>query len=1155
MIKRGFLKRLEDLCNIAKAIFMLVIIGTCILQSSEANATLWGKYSGNPVFSSSGSGAWDDPLIGSSVLKDDSEPVDKYKMWYVGGETVAGEGMSIGYATSSDGANWVPYPSNPVMTHGNTWDMNGFSGINVIKDGSTYKLWYEGVDNNGVNQIGYATSSDGINWTPYQNNPVFSPDVNGSWDDDDVGNPWIIKEGSSYKMWYWGDNQQTDIDQIGLATSNDGITWQRSENSAVLAPNPAIVWENGEGVGTPKVTRNASGYIMAYHAADQSGTIRIGLATSSDGATWIKSNNNPILNIGIGTDWDGVSIVTASLIEDDSTFKLWFMGVDSAGTIKVGLATPRISFIGISKSVEYYHADLYNIDLDLLGDLSISSVSIQAPSGNYDLVNEGMGSFWYGISFADEAAMAAVPAGDYIFTLTYLDGTTDTTTVVYEEPGGGNIPLITEEPILNNPTPFDSSVFPTTTFEWTAITDTNINSITLDWVPVSGSGLSGHTRIPDPAITDFDPVQLSESTDYIVSLAFNRGYGGLINSDGIEYVIDADSEQKYYFTTAVIPFHPYDIDQNWIIGDFELLNAIDDWAGGSLGDFDLLNLIDFWAVGCYQWDALNNQYKSGCSTVISGTAAAGAPIVGIVTVKGANGGTASSPISDDGSYSVNVSALTAPYILYAQGTIDRNKSINIYSSGVAPGNINITPITDFILRYALSSNSPANAYNSWDGTQITSTDLNDAETTVQQQLTPVLSAVGLPSNANLMSDSFSVDQAGMNIALVALDITYDGLAVTVQNNYTGSAYTDNDITTQEADGLPSADEANTLVVITDSDAINQVWDIIEGLYATSLPDLDTLNTVWAPNMSDDFLDNGYNKTQEINDVANDIHPDQIGITIYAMIIKQLTGTPYQKAYSVRLLYSGELSDPGDTVMVYDGSKWLLYGNQMWVKLRYNFCTLMTIDSYGNDSFKSGFEVHTSDENLFLYNRGVRSAIITGNGLPANGHILEHGYPRSNHMGNYGQQYYMDDDNIISQISENETYTVRFYSQAPDVVSLNDVPLKTQETIIPYKPVLMSEFNASMFPTIISPTSHELSAVNIPGILNVQWIDPSDKEVEDINIKWVDGSGYNSVSVNASPSRTVSLDTTAASLPVYSAFLELISYDIFERFFSVDWQFQ
>jgi hypothetical protein len=59
-------------------------------------------------------------------------------------------------------------------------------------------------------------------------------------------------------------------------------------------------------------------------------------------------------------------------------------------------------------------------------------------------------------------------------------------------------------------------------------------------------------------------------------------------------------------------YHPSDKDNNWEIGDFELLDAIDDWAIDMLDDFDLLDLIDYWAAGCYNWDYAAGGHKAGC---------------------------------------------------------------------------------------------------------------------------------------------------------------------------------------------------------------------------------------------------------------------------------------------------------------------------------------------------------------------------------------------------------------------------------------------------------------------------------------------------------------------------------------------------------------
>ena len=76
---------------------------------------------------------------------------------------------------------------------------------NVIKDGSTYKMWYTGKSSAGPYQIGYATSSDGIAWTKHGANPIITPADAGTWDGlpvQHVGDCAVIKNGSNYEMWY-----------------------------------------------------------------------------------------------------------------------------------------------------------------------------------------------------------------------------------------------------------------------------------------------------------------------------------------------------------------------------------------------------------------------------------------------------------------------------------------------------------------------------------------------------------------------------------------------------------------------------------------------------------------------------------------------------------------------------------------------------------------------------------------------------------------------------------------------------------------------------------------------------------------------------------------------------------------------------------------
>ena len=46
-------------------------------------------------------------------------------------------------------------------------------------------------------------------------------------------------------------------------------------------------------------------------------------------------------------------------------------------------------------------------------------------------------------------------------------------------------------------------------------------------------------------------------------------------------------------------YHPADINEDRVIGDFELLGYIDKWAQGQVEDFALLETIDLWAAGHY----------------------------------------------------------------------------------------------------------------------------------------------------------------------------------------------------------------------------------------------------------------------------------------------------------------------------------------------------------------------------------------------------------------------------------------------------------------------------------------------------------------------------------------------------------------------------
>ena len=284
------------------------------------------KYYNNPVLSTSVGKFDSTALRGNSVICDGG----LYKMWYGGYD---GNPNKIGYATSIDGRNWTKQNSgNPVLTWGSSgaWDDSGLYMLYVMKDGSTYKMWYTG--QHTAYKIGYATSSDGIAWTKYASNPVFAGDGSG-FDSSWVAGASVLKDGSTYKMWYFGNNGGgAGSDRIGYAWSSDGTTWSRRAN-AVLSTSSGKFDSSSQ--SHPHVLKINQKYYMYYTGYDGS-NYRIGVAESWDGINWTKMNSgNAVLTLGV---WDSSVLIEHSAVRLAYQYYIYYAGGASATTTKIGNA-------------------------------------------------------------------------------------------------------------------------------------------------------------------------------------------------------------------------------------------------------------------------------------------------------------------------------------------------------------------------------------------------------------------------------------------------------------------------------------------------------------------------------------------------------------------------------------------------------------------------------------------------------------------------------------------------------------------------------------------------------------------------------------------------------------------------------------------------
>lgn len=191
----------------------------------SSNGINWTKYSGNPILVPGNNSDWYNTFISSpSVILENGI----YKMWFTAPDLVInsqptdGKG-NIGYATSVNGTSWTVHPS-PVLIAGdqNNWDSASIAEPSVIKINGGYHMFYSALDKWTIEnfQVGYATSSDGLNWTKSMQNPVLKIGSSSQWDDYWASHPGVIYDqlSSKFKMWYTGRDTAT-------ITSLNGYHW------------------------------------------------------------------------------------------------------------------------------------------------------------------------------------------------------------------------------------------------------------------------------------------------------------------------------------------------------------------------------------------------------------------------------------------------------------------------------------------------------------------------------------------------------------------------------------------------------------------------------------------------------------------------------------------------------------------------------------------------------------------------------------------------------------------------------------------------------------------------------------------------------------------------------------------------------------------
>lgn len=226
-----------------------------------------------------------------------------------------------GLAVSDDGEQWQKRGPFLAPSRG-TWEGDYIAANGAaVRFGSAFHYYYQA---GSPPQIGMATSSDGHTWTRLPG-PVLPLGPRGAWDERGVGDPYVVAAAGRLYMFHLGQDRARR-QRLGVAVSNDGVRWAKLRSNPILELGAAGDFDE-TGLGEPAVWQQAGFWWMLYTGRDRREWRRIGIAHSEDGVTWERMFNAPV--IPTGSSWNS-RVVCDPEVEPtpDGRIRVWFGGGD-----------------------------------------------------------------------------------------------------------------------------------------------------------------------------------------------------------------------------------------------------------------------------------------------------------------------------------------------------------------------------------------------------------------------------------------------------------------------------------------------------------------------------------------------------------------------------------------------------------------------------------------------------------------------------------------------------------------------------------------------------------------------------------------------------------------------------------------------------------
>lgn len=484
--------------------------------------------------------------------------------------------------------------------------------------------------------------------------------------------------------------------------------------------------------------------------------------------------------------------------------------------------------------------------------------------------------------------------------------------------------------------------------------------------------------------------------------------------------------------------------------------------------------------------------SGGNGTVITGTAAAGLPLVGTVTVKDAAGATRSTQLGAgaNGIYSIDVAGMTAPFVFRADGFAGgREYVVHSAATQADIGNvINITPLTDLVVSN-IAGQVARNYFDAPNFSSLTAAALTEEVSKLKERLLPVLQAMGVETTIDLLRTQFTPLQSQIDRAIDVLRVDYNAGVATITNVVTQQQIQDN-LATRAAQEAGAATMDNTTGLATspsDIDQIRQLLLTFSSQFATTAPSVSALKTY----VSSDFLYRDRRADDALNLLVS--FKPLIGSRFTDVTIRSIdyTTNPQRPLARISFLILGangaRLSFEKHWQVVKDNGAWKLHGDQRTFDVE--IFALMGSNSYLNtmqgnvqpsNCKQSGLTMLIEDPDVSNTST-VDHVIVRGPGL-GEGARLNRG-----ELGGFFVTPETTNNNYrtmastcgggtltdaeIKVLPSNAEYTITAYDSGGAQVGavLTD--------FVPLRPLAGDELNDAQFATMVAPTFAQFLAFN------------------------------------------------------------------------------